>query len=436
MKLLILSQTAWRNDNSFGSSYTGIFGGMDDVEFANIYCRAGLPQNDICKHHFYISEKAMVKNLLNKRVPTGRVMEIAASQDTLHREPEMYARARKLRWQVLYWARDLLWRVGRWKSQELIDFIDSFDADILFFPLYYSNYTNRIAKFIIEHTKKKLIVYISDDVYTMRQFSLSPLYWINRFMVRPKIRRVMTHCQLLYVISDVQKKAYEKVFGKQTKVLTKGADFSKPPKITEPQGDVIKILFTGNIGSGRWQVLGNIASALKNINQAKMRAVLDIYTLTPLTKRMKKALNVPGSATVHGAVSSAKVKQLQAEADILVHTESFALKERLKVYQSFSTKIVDYAHMAKCIFAAGPAEVASIRHLAQNDAAVVATSQAEIAEKLERLVENPKMIAEYAGKAWACGERNYQIDAIQNMVKADIFRVAGKTEKTKPKSNE
>ncbi len=426
MKVLILSQTPWRNDNSFGSSYTGIFGGMDGFEFANIYCRAGLPQNDICKRNFYISEKALAKNLLDKRVPTGWEINTMDGADDINREPKAYGRARRLRWQILYWARDLLWLVSRWKSRELNAFIDAFDADILFFPLYYSNYTNRVARYIVKRTQKKLIIYISDDIYTLRQFSMSPLFWLNRFMVRPKVKQMIDRCELLYVISDVQKRVYERIFGKETKVLTKGADFSNKPVYPSKKDGILRLLFTGNIGSGRWKVLGEIAKALKTINADGRKAALDIYTLTPISWRMAAALNVPGSAVVHGGVSAARVKELQAEADILIHVESFALKERLKTYCSFSTKIVDYAHMAKCILAVGPKEVASIQHLSDNDAAVVAVSSLAIPEKLKAMIDSPELIAEYADKAWVCGEKNYQSSAIQAMLRADIQRIVKK----------
>ena len=422
MKVLILSNTAWRNDNSFGSSYSGIFGGMDDFEFANIYCRSGLPQNSICKHHFHISESALVKNLFNKKVPTGRVIKTVQSEESINQETKIYKSARILRWQIFYWAQALLWNVSRWKSQALIDFIDTFDADILFFPLYYSNYINKIAKFITRHTGKKLILYVSDDVYTLRQFSMSPLYWLNRFMIRPQIKNMINRCELLYVISDVQKQSYERIFGKETKVLTKGADFSDKPKIKQPQS-VLKMLYTGNIGSGRWQVLADIAKSLKEVNSEKPKAMLDIYTLTPITQKMKTALDVAGSAKLHGGVSSAEVRKLQTEADVLVHVESFSFKERLKVYQSFSTKLVDYMHMGKCIFAAGPEEVASIQHLIQNDAAMAATSKKEIAEKLKQIIDHPDLILAYASKAWACGEKNHDIATIQAMIREDIARV-------------
>lgn len=425
MKVLILSQTPWRNDNSFGSSYTGIFGGMKGFEFANIYCRPGLPQNDICKSYFYISEKALVKNLFDKSVSTGEVVDTVESADTLNEAPKVYTGARRLRWQIFYWAQGLLWSVSRWKSRELIDFIDAFDADVLFFPLYYSTYLNKIARFIVQHTGKKLILYVSDDVYTLRQFSLSPLFWINRFIIRPKVKDMVKRCEILYVISEVQREAYARIFGKETRVLTKGADFSGEPKTKKPSG-VLRLLYTGNIGSGRWKVLGIIAKALVRINQSEKKAQLDIYTPTPVTRRMRAALDVAGCSAVHGAVSSAEVKKLQTGADVLVHVESFELKERLKVYHSFSTKIVDYAHRARCIFAAGPGEVASIRSLVENDMAVAATKKSEIAEKLAKLTSDPEMIAEYADKAWGNGAKYYGIKKIHTMLQTDIQNAVDK----------
>ncbi len=188
-----------------------------------------------------------------------------------------------MRWQIFYWAQGLLWSVGRWKSPELVRFIDEFDADVLFFPLYYSNFLNKIAKFIVKHSGKKLILYVSDDVYTLRQFSLSPLFWINRMIIRPQIMDMVRRSEILYVISDVQKEAYARIFGKETKVLTKGADFSEKPEIKKPSG-VVRLLFTGNIGSGRWKVLSMIAAALKNINRGGQKATLDIFTPTPVTR--------------------------------------------------------------------------------------------------------------------------------------------------------
>jgi len=321
-KLLILSQNAWRDDNSFGSTYSNIFKHIKNVQIANIYCESAKPKNNIVKKHFQISESLLIKNLINKNSDSGIEVFKTNNQD-LKAETSTKAvrQAKKLRWQIFFWGRDLIWKIGRWKSKELLKFIDDFDADVLFFPLYVANHMNDIAYFIKKHTKKKLIFYVSDDVYTLKQFSLSPFYWINRFIARAKIKRVMKLCDLLYVISVVQKRDYEKIFNVPCKVLTKGDKFIGKPPIKKSIETPIKMVFTGNIGSGRWKMLGLVADALKRINIKGELAKLDIYTLTLLTEKMINALNIEKSSSICGGVSAKQVKKIQADADILVHVE-------------------------------------------------------------------------------------------------------------------
>ena len=62
-KILVVSCAPWRNDNSVGNSYTNIFGGIDNIEIAHIYCGNGVPNNNLVKRHFQINEKHIIKNI-------------------------------------------------------------------------------------------------------------------------------------------------------------------------------------------------------------------------------------------------------------------------------------------------------------------------------------------------------------------------------------
>ena len=46
MKILIVSNSPWRNENSFGNSFSNIFEGIPDLEIANVYCKYGTPKNN------------------------------------------------------------------------------------------------------------------------------------------------------------------------------------------------------------------------------------------------------------------------------------------------------------------------------------------------------------------------------------------------------
>jgi len=425
MRILVLSNTPWSNDNSFGNSFSNIFEGISELEFANIYCRYGRPSNNIVKKYYQITEKSLLRNLFNKNYPSGKEITDNEYVSLSKSESNILNHARKNRLQIYFIIREIIWKIGRWKSKEFERFIIDFKPDLLFQPVYYSGYLNDIALYIKRLTNVPMICYVSDDVYTLRQFSLSPLFWLRRLLIRPKIKKIINKCSLLYVISDMQKKEYEKCFGVRCKILTKGADFSGEPSLKESCDGPITLVYTGNIGSGRWKMLALLAKAIKEANKEQVRAKLHIYTMTPVSKRIKDMLNIENSSYLMGGVPFSEVKQIQQDADVLVHVESFSLKERLKARQSFSTKLVDYFHACRCIFAIGSMDLASIYHLHKNDAAVIATSKDEIKKRLNDIINDPGLLRKYAINAWKCGRFNHQITDIRSNLMKDIKEALG-----------
>ena len=425
LKILILSDTAWNTDNSFGNTFSNFFDNIKGLEIANIYCSYGVPKNNIVNNYFQITEKSLLINLMNKKIPSGRELTDLDCANHLNKtENKLFNHARKKRLQMYFWVRDFIWKIGRWKSSELQKFISDFGPDIVFQPIYYSNYLNDIALFIKEFTNVPMVGYIGDDIYTLQQFSLSPLYWINRFMIREKVKKVVGKCNYIYVVSDIQKKEYEKIFNIDCKILRKGAEFSDKPRLKRVYEKPIKLIYTGNIYAGRWKVLSSIGEALEKINSNSLSAKLFIYTMTPMTKKMKKHLTMNENIVMMGGVPSSEIKHIQNEADILVHVESFDLKEKLLVRQSFSTKIIDYLTAAKCIFAVGDKSIASIKYLAMNDAAVIAFSEKAVYLKLKEIIEDNNKLLEYGEKAWNCGKHNHQIDSIQSKLYKDLHALA------------
>lgn len=185
----------------------------------------------------------------------------------------------------MFWARDFVWKIGRWCSPELKAFIDDFKPDVIFQPIYYSNYISDIALFIKKYTGVPMVGYISDDCYTLRQFNLSPLYWIDRLHKRKKVKQVFMSCEFVYVISEIQKREYEKIFGKECRILTKCADFSEEPLLKAEPSKPIQMVYTGNLGSGRWKSVSYISEALKSINEkSKKSRNAHIFRNSPVRK--------------------------------------------------------------------------------------------------------------------------------------------------------
>ena len=427
MRVLFMSSSPIVREISLGNTFLNVFEDIENVEFASIFTRAGAPDPKISQG-FCITEK-MILNGIVKKTPVGKRISCSDNKNTENqpnksdeKEQSIINFMKTRRWTVFFWLQNLIWKTGKWKSAELRNFVEEYDPDVIFTLLSNTSFLNNLILYVLSITNAKLMLYAWDNNYLLKQFYLSPLRWINHFINRVSMRKVAKKADKFYVISDIQKEEYEKCFNTNCKILTKFADFSAPaPKWTVPEGK-LKMLYTGNLGQGRWKSLALVSDAIEKLNAEGQKIELDIYSATPLTEKMKNALSKNGS-NIHPPVSFETVQTLQREADVLVHIEGLSLQNRLTVHQSFSTKLVDYFRMGKCIFAVGKDDEASIKHLIDNNAAVVAQSAPEVYEKLKALCEHREQLADYGKKAYECGAKHHDKSTMQTMLREDLKAV-------------
>lgn len=122
-----------------------------------------------------------------------------------------------------------MWTLPYWKSDALHAFLDECQPDILFTLLSDSVPLNKLICHIQAYLQKPLVIYAWDNNYTLKMGAVSPLRRLNRHINRIYMRATVKKAAQMYVISDVQKRDYEKAFGIPCKVLTKSADFSGDP---------------------------------------------------------------------------------------------------------------------------------------------------------------------------------------------------------------
>ena len=250
-----------------------------------------------------------------------------------------------------------------------------------------------------------MVSYLADDNYTYKSVGKNPISLLHRFFLRKYVRFIVEHSSKLMVIAPKQKEEYDRIFGTDSVVMTKGIDFE--PFVPYKPNKPIKMVYTGKLIIGRWNSLDAVAEALGSINATETKAELDIYTTDSLTEEQSKALNRNGCA-VKGSLTLEQVKEVQRKADILVFAESLEKKYKHTARLSFSTKITDYLKSGKCIFAIGDKEIAPIDYFNKYDSAITASTYDEIGQKLKELVSNPKLIAEYAKKGYDCGVEHHE----------------------------
>ena len=425
-KILVISRNPWNDDNSFGNTYSNIFANVKNIELGCLYLNSGVPKNALNIDSFQISEGMLLKNLLGKNPTVGKHIKPNGS-DALEVKGKsllLFNRARVFRWQILFWARDLLWKVSRWNSRELDNFLEEFNPDLIFVPIIGSSILNDVYNYVKTKTNKPSIGYASDDFYTLNQFNFSPLFWIDRLAKRRGVARTIRSCDLVYAVSDTQAREYGKIFSRNFPILTKSAFFNEPPLSWNKKNDSISIVYAGNIANGRWKSISYVADAVNRLSSEGFAVSFECYSATPYTKRMIQSFNGVDSF-FKGKRPYEDIQAVLKTADIVVHAEGMDKKNRCVVHQSFSTKLVDYFAMAKCILAVGPADVASIVHLTENDAAAVADSREAVYSHLRELITNPSEIDRLGRAAFECGRRHHNAATMSRMLEEDIARVSG-----------
>lgn len=430
--VLVTSINAWR-DNTGINTLIDFFKCWDSDKLAQIYTRSALPNTTVCNSFFRISESTVMKSVLKRRLKTGKVVQNQVGAEDngqnleLEQENEIYAKKKKKFGNVYTFLREIVWKFGKWKTKELDAYIESVNPDVLFMPIYPNVYMGRLQKYIMKKTGKPVISYLADDNYTFKSVPKTPLSLMKRLWLRKYVKYIVKHSEKLFVIAPKQKEEYDRIFGVNSEVLTKGIDFSQYPFEPKAVKAPIKMVYTGKLIIGRWKSLSKIAEELGEINKEGTKIELDIYTTDSLTEEQKIALNRNGCA-VKGALTLSEVQQVQKEADVLVFVESLEKRYKNAARLSFSTKITDYLKNGKCIFAIGDKDIAPIDYFNRYDSAIVSTTYDEIKGCLAKIANNPTLVSEYAKKAYECGKSNHEKSKMNELIVNSIIEVYKKGE--------
>jgi len=425
-RILIISGEAWREESNGGNVLNNLFSPLrDEFEFAQIYTNPALPSNKLCCKYFHLSEALMLKSVISRKSFGKKLEEKDYSSYGDYTVNNLYTSKgvlflKKYFINVLYFFQNLLWHFSVWKSDALRNFVLEYEPDIIFAPLYSGLFIHKIDRYVSKLTRKKLISYVSDDVYTLRQFSISPFFWINRFILRKNVQKTSLYYSLLYTMTKEQKDEYEKKLKVQMKILKKVGDFEQMPHFKEP-GTPIQLTYGGNLFYNRYRTLHQLFTAIKEINQDEKKFQLNIYTQTPLTPDLKKLLHDGQNSFLFGKVSRDELMLKYEQSDIVLHVESFDLKQRLITRLSFSTKIVDLLNSARCILAICWSESSPYKYLKSEDAAICISDISTIKNVLIDLYTNKHKITEYSRKAWDCGIRNHNSKDILAEFKKDLI---------------
>lgn len=423
MKILLITAEEW-NDYVYGNGVlTNWFTGFD-AEFAQIYTSPGLPNNKVCSKYFQIDERQMVKSLYSNtkagrevKMPTNEREQDAAKSNAQRKG--IYGIFKKLSlWMhtPIVMLQDFIWMTGRYDKAALQRFIGGYKPDVVFCPQLGNPKMWRLEKLVKGMTDVPFVAFTGDDEASYQQVSKSPLFWLRRWYCHNGLKNSVKIFSHYFMHSKEQAQDYTNEYGIPTSTLYKCGDFSNE-FVKKSVGSPIRLVYAGRLYCNRWKTLAEIGKALHEINKHGERMVLDIYTQEALTNEQRKALSPENSVYMKGSVNPQQLKEVYRNADIALHVESMDKKNRLATRVSFSTKIIDLMASSCAILAVCWNRHCGYQYLRDNDAAFCVDNYSDILPMLQRIVDNPSLVQNYAQKAYECGRKNHTREKIQKQIR-------------------
>ena len=276
-----------------------------------------------------------------------------------------------------------------------------------------------MALYIKEQTGVPMVVNMQMDHYSLKRVSYNPLFWIDKLLKRAMIRRLAKKTDMFFCISERLKNELEEKLHVPCKVLYKIPDGKRSSEPYKEIHNPVRFLYTGNIGANRWKTLALLAKSLNKLQFGH----LDIYTANPITNEIEHSLNIEGCSTIHGPVSQEEVIRLQNNADVLVHVEAFDIRNRLLVRCAISTKIMDYLSVGRCILAIGPYDIDSMEFLRNGDAAMMAHSEEELINVLNKIKEDNTILFDYSQRGVEFAREHFDADLMRSKFYNELKQV-------------
>ncbi len=422
-KILIFTVSAW-NSKVGANTWGSLLSQYDSKNLANVCIRNEIPDSKVCTRYFSISESKIIKSIFNRKIKTGQEIKAQENAEWIESDlQEHNARYQKMTRKRSYFkllCRELVWKLGKWKTQEFKDFLDDFKPDIILHSFEGYIHLNRMISYAIKRTGAKAIGYVWDDNFTYKQ-SKKIGHKIYRYFQRKSVKKLRKQTEEFFAITEKAKREADKFFGVDCHVLSKPLNAAPLLETTGSPVFPLKMLYTGNLLIGRDKTLQKIVDAVQELNDEERKFEIDVYTQTQLSEEKKAALQTP-FCRLHEPIAQAEVLEKQKQADVLLFLEDLG-KENLAARLSFSTKITDYLSAGKCIFAAGNMDLAPIEYFQENAAAIVACEENEIKNNLLIMINEPNILQEFAQNAAKCGLEKHDREMILNRCDQVIQKV-------------
>lgn len=409
-RILIIDHCPISRTSNNGIVKSNILQDWPRDKLAQIFSSTLAPGFDVCSYCWRLKKTDILKGVI-RFASSGEIFDkreirndSAGKYNALHRGRSKYSKITNLIFpnQFRTFLGESIFRLPSVYSTPLRAWIEGFSPEIIFSMIG----TGRMLRTVVIASQLydiPILPYFTDDwistLYKGKYFDTllrrSMLYWFSECLKRAPYR---------ITISDAMSEEYTKRYGGEfttfmNLVECKHGIIDRP--LTVSSEHIVRFLFIGSLAPERWRPLRAIGEALFDLYTEGIKAELQIYTFEKDIDEYGTKLTLNPVMKIIGTASPDEVSDLQNNADILVHVESFEKEYRKYTRFSLSTKIPQYMITGNCIFAYGPGEVASIKYLTdtKTGVAVCEEDKSLLRMTIKKLITSKKLRQSTATRA-------------------------------------
>jgi len=412
-KVLVISHNCFSKSQSNGRTLESFFKKWDSKKLAQLYFYNNRPDSEVCNNFYRITDQEILKSIFfsksnrnnckTQKITERKIKHKKGSKTLLFLMNFFYFLKNKTN-NLFILLRDLMWRRKVFNEKNLKEWVYNFKPEIiLLYPGEYP-FIYRIALDLATTNNIPLVIFNSENHFIKKRHSISPFYHLYKYLFNKIFEKTFYYSKYIIHSNDLLKADFDLLFNiPSLTILTSSEIYFE---LNNSKKNIIKISYAGNLGHERWKSLVKIGKLVKAINKELSIEVYSGY----LPKEAKKHFTIENGIDFKGVVSYDKVMRVINESDIVIHTEGFSNFTKWDISHGFSTKIGDLLSSGKCFLMYGPKEIACVDYLIKNKAAWVATSDKELKEVLNKIINVENERGRYLENAKKLVEERHNMD--------------------------
>lgn len=402
-KVLVVSNNSFSKTSSNGRTLGNLFVGWNKDCLAQLCISTDGANFDICNNYYCISDREMLSAFCHLKKAKGQRLiyatETRISTGVGGRPKTAFTAT----------VRHILWSCNRWKSKDLVKWIEEFNPEVVLVQNGDAAFILKIALSISRDRNIPLMMFNTEGNCLfqhdwMRRGLFSFVFFpIYRCILRRTTNKVMHNLKYIVHGNQLLKEDFDKAYGVPSEVVYTGSDVKWSNHAYDSNNP--KIVYLGNFGFNRPATLAMVAKTIQTI---KAGLKVDVYG-TPRNKQQEYILTHTDGIAFHGSVSYGEVKRIMCDADILLHVEGLDdnLQESLKY--GFSTKIADSISSGRPFLLVSRPDIACAKYIIETGAGWYVSNQDELLEAVKEILFDTSKREEHLRVALSISEKNHDI---------------------------